>query len=364
MDATGRRRCATSVAHRGIVVLHASHPDPMFKLPSAPRLSAARTVVYRSLMPTPQYPWPLLGERLGTRVWVKHENHGPVGAFKVRGGLVYVDALQRAEAAEGRPPVRGLISATRGNHGQSLALAAREAGLSATIVVPVGNSREKNAAMRALGAELIEAGEDFQASREIAARLGEERGLHMVPAFHPDLVAGVASYWLEFFEAVPDLQRVYVPIGMGSGAVAAVAARGALRRRFDIVGVVSAGAPAFSLSVAAGRPVEAPVSTRLADGLACRLPEADVVNLLGSALVDVIQVTDEEIAAAMRHLFMDTHNVAEGAGAAALAAATRERALLAGRVVGLPLTGGNVDHDLFAQVLQGEAGGFTTPSAP
>ena len=279
-------------------------------------------------------------------------NHGPVGAFKVRGGLVYVDALQQAQAAAGQPAQRGLISATRGNHGQSLALAAREAGLAATIVVPEGNSREKNAAMEALGAELIVAGEDFQAAREHASALAESRGLHMVPAFHPDLISGVASYWLEFFEAVPDLQRVYVPIGMGSGAVAAVAARGALRRRFDIVGVVSAGAPAFAHSLAAGRPVEAPVTTRLADGLACRLPDADAVNLLGSALADVIAVTDEEIASAMRQLFIDTHNVAEGAGAAALAAATRERAQLAGRVVGIPLTGGNVDHEVFAEVLR------------
>ena len=323
----------------------------MFKLPTASRLSAARTVVYRTLMPTPQYAWPLLGQRLGARVWVKHENHGPVGAFKVRGGLVYVDALQRSAAAEGRPLPQGLISATRGNHGQSIALAAREAGLSATIVVPHGNSREKNAAMKALGATLIEAGEDFQAAREEATRLAAERDLHMVPSFHQDLVAGVASYWLEFFEAVPDLQRVYVPIGMGSGAVAAVAARGALRRRFEIIGVVSSGAPAFARSLAAGHPISAPVTTRLADGLACRLPDADAVNVLGSALSAVVEVSDEEIAAAMRDLYIDTHNVAEGAGAAALAAASRDRVANAGRVIGLPLTGGNVDHDVFAQIL-------------
>ncbi len=333
----------------------------MLRLPSASRLAIARSHVYRSLAPTPQYAWPLLARRLGTEAWVKHENHTPIGAFKLRGGLVYFDSLMQghlgsSNSGGGRPA--GVITATRGNHGQSVAFAAREAGLPATIVVPHGNSREKNAAMRALGAKLIEHGDDFQAAREHAAAVADAQGLHMVPSYHPDLVAGVASCWLEFFESVPGLQRVYVPIGMGSGAVAAVAARGALRRRFDIIGVVSAQAPAFALSVSSGKPVEAPVTTTLADGLACRKPDPDVVQILGSALADVVQVDDEEIAAAMKMLYIDTHNVAEGAGAAALAAAIRQRDRIAGQVVGLTLSGGNVDHDLFARVL------LDTPAEP
>ncbi|MFT3803365.1 MAG: threonine dehydratase [Burkholderiaceae bacterium] len=321
----------------------------MLRLPTASRLATARSLVYRSVAPTLQYAWPQLCRRLGATAWVKHENHTPTGAFKLRGGLVYFDALAQGRLGAGRPD--GVITATRGNHGQSVAFAARESGIRATIVVPHGNSREKNAAMRALGAQLIEHGEDFQAAREHATALAAERNLHMVPSFHPELVAGVASYWLEFFESVPDLQRVYVPIGMGSGAAAAVAARGALRRRFDIIGVVSAQAPAFALSVSAGKVVEAPVTTRLADGLACRTPDPDVVQILGSALADLVQVDDGEIAAAMKMLFIDTHNAAEGAGAAALAAALRHRDRIAGQVIGLTLTGGNVDHDVYARVL-------------
>lgn len=320
----------------------------MIRLPSASRLANARSLVYQSVSPTPQYAWPLLARRTGARVWVKHENHTNTGAFKLRGGLVYFDALKRGALG---PTPQGVITATRGNHGQSVGFAAREHGLPATVVVPYDNSREKNAAMRGLGVNLIEYGDDFQAAREHATHLAAERGLHMVPAFHPELVSGVASYWLEFFEAVPDLQRVYVPIGMGSGAVAAVAARGALRRRFDIVGVTSTQAPAFAQSLAAGKRMAAPVTTVLADGLACRIPEEDVLAILGSALSEVIQVSDDEIARAMKILFVDTHNVAEGAGAAALAAALQEGDRIRDTVVGLSLSGGNVDHDLFAQVL-------------
>lgn len=317
--------------------------DPL--IPSREALEAARRIVHRVMPPTPQYRWPLLHERLGTDVWLKHENHTPTGAFKVRGGLVYFEHL----AARGRP--NGVISATRGNHGQSVAFAARAHGIPATIVVPHHNSREKNAAMRAFGAELIEHGDDFQAAREHAERLAVERGLLMVPSYAPDLVAGVATYWLELFEAAPELRRVYVPIGLGSGITAAVAARRALGRTLDIVAVVSSGAPAFARSIAAGRVIEAEVTTVIADGMACRIPETAALQVLAGQLADVVEVSDEEVAAAMKWLYLDTHNVAEGAGAAALAAAWQQRGRLRGQPVGLALTGGNVDHDVFARVL-------------
>ena len=309
-------------------------------------LQEARRIVYRSMPPTPQYPWPLLQRRLGTQAWLKHENHTPTGAFKVRGGLVYFDGLRSRGEALG-----GVISATRGNHGQSVGFAARALGVPATIVVPFGNSREKNAAMRALGVELVEHGDDFQAAREHAARLASERDLHMVPSFHDDLIRGVASYWLELFEAVPDLDFVYVPIGLGSGASAAIAARDALGLRTEVVGVVSTGAPAYARSLALGRAVEAPVTTVIADGMACRTPEPRALEILGGGLARLVEVDDAQVAEAMRAIFVDTHNVAEGAGAAALAAALLERDRLAGLKVGLSLSGANVDHDVYADLL-------------
>ena len=309
------------------------------------RLESARQIVRAAMPPTPQQRWPLLDRRLGAEVWVKHENHTPVGAFKLRGGLVYFEGLRRRE-----PGCRAVMSATRGNHGQSVAFAARRAGLRATIVVPHGNSLEKNAAMSALGAELIEHGEDFQAAREHAIGLAAARGAHMVPSFHDDLVHGVASYWLEFFEAVqPDV--VFVPIGLGSGICACAAARAHTGVRSRIVGVVSAHATAYLQSFRARGPVESPVSTLLADGMACRVPEPAALETILREVDDVIAVSDAEVGAAMRALFADTHNVAEGAGAAALAGALQQRERWAGRCVGLALTGGNVDSALFAQVL-------------
>jgi threonine dehydratase len=300
--------------------------------------------------PTPQYAWPLLARRLGAEVWVKHENHTPTGAFKVRGGLVYLDGLVRRE-----PGCPGIVSATRGNHGQSLAFAARRYGVPVTIVVPRGNSREKNAAMRAFGAELVEHGEDFQDASEHAARLAGERGLHRVPSFHRDLVRGVATYWLELFRAVPDLDVAFVPIGLGSGLCGALAAREALGARVRIVGVVSAHARAYALSIVAGRPVDAPVATRIADGMACRVADPTALSLMLGRVDEVVEVDDAEVERAMKALYVDTHNVAEGAGAASLAAATRlarERpAQVRGRRVGITLCGGNVDHDAFARVL-------------
>ena len=315
-------------------------------LPTLAQLESAAAVVYQALAPTPQYPWPLLREALGSELWVKHENHTPTGAFKVRGGLAYFDDL-----AQGRDRPRGVISATRGNHGQSVGFAARRYGIPATIVAPVGNSREKNAAMRALGVELVEHGEDFQASREHAMRLASERGLLMVPSFHPVLVRGVASYSLELLRAVPDLDVVYVPIGLGSGICGMIAAREALGRRTEVVGVVSAQAPAYALSFAQRRAIDHPVTTRIADGMACRTPEAEALELLWRHMARVVQVSDDEVESAMRLMFSATHNTAEGAGAAGLAAALQERGQLAGRKVAMVLSGANVDQDVFARVL-------------
>ncbi|WHZ09568.1 MAG: pyridoxal-phosphate dependent enzyme family protein [Burkholderiaceae bacterium] len=315
-------------------------------LPTLPDIEAAAQLVYREFQPTPQYRWPLLCERLGAECWLKHENHTPVGAFKIRGGLTYFDQLAKADALP-----REVISATRGNHGQSIAWAARRHGVACTIVVPHGNSVEKNAAMRALGALLIEHGDDFQQAREHADRLASERGALMVPSFHADLLRGVATCWWEFLRAVPQMDVAYVPIGLGSGACSAIAARRALRASVRIVGVVSSLAPTYAESLAAGRVVEVPASTVLADGMACRVAERSALDILAGELDHVVRVDDDEVAAAMRAIYTDTHNVAEGAGAAALAAALQERAQLAGRCVGLALTGGNVDAAVFARVL-------------
>ena len=320
-------------------------------LPSLQDIEAAAQVVYRAFQATPQYRWDLLSQRLGTDCWVKHENHTPVGAFKIRGGLTYFDMLRQ----EGRMP-REVISATRGNHGQSIAWAARLHGVACTIVVPVGNSVEKNAAMRALGARLVEHGADFQDSREHALQLARERDAHMVPSFDIGLVRGVSTYWWEFLRAVPALDVVYVPIGLGSGACAAIAAKLALRHRARIVGVVSAHATTYADSLAAGRVVPAPVSTQLADGMACRIAEQDALDILAPHIDHIVAVTDEEIGAAMRALYHDTHNVAEGAGAAAFAAAMQERDALEGQTVGTTLCGSNVDSGVFARVLLGGAG--------
>ena len=315
-------------------------------LPSLADIEAAATVVYRDFPPTPQYRWGLLSERLGTECWLKHENHTPVGAFKIRGGLTYFDQLAR------RGPLPSeVISATRGNHGQSMGWAARRHGVACTIVVPRGNSLEKNAAMRALGVTLVEHGDDFQEAREHALHLAQERGAHMVPSFHPDLLRGVATYWWEFLRAVPQLDVVYVPIGQGSGACSALAAKRALGHGVRIVGVVSRHATTYADSIAAGRVIEAPVTTQLADGMACRVADQAALDILIPHLDHVVQVSDAEVAAAMRALFTDTHNVAEGAGAAALAAALQERESLRGLCVGLALTGGNVDAPVFSEVL-------------
>ncbi|UGQ44678.1 threonine dehydratase [Massilia endophytica] len=318
-------------------------------LPDAAALASAADIVYQFVPPTPQYSWPQINAALGTEAWVKHENHTPLGSFKARGGVVYVRRLLQRE-----PELKGLIAATRGNHGQSVAFAAREHGLKATIVVPHGNSAEKNAAMRSLGAQLIEHGEDFQASREYAQVLAVRDGLHIVPSYHEDIVAGVGSSWMELFRAQPDLDTVFVPIGQGSGFCGAIAARQALGLRTRVIGVVSALAPAYQLSFQARRSVEAPVSTMIADGMACRVADSGSLACVLEFADDVVTVSDESVAAAMRLYFSATHNVAEGAGAAALAAALqlKDDSRVRGCRIGLPLTGGNVDASLFRTVLE------------
>jgi len=318
------------------------------KLPSLSEIESAAALVYQHMPPTPQYNWPLLDGAVGTEVWVKHENHTRVGAFKIRGGIVYFDQLKRE-----RPELRGVVAATRGNHGQSVGFAARMVGLPAKIIVPHGNSREKNAAMQALGVELIEHGDDFQAAYEFAAALAAERGLAMVPAYNAPIVRGVATYCLEFLRGSPELDTVYVPVGMGSGVCAMVAARDALGLKTKVVGVVSTGAPAYRLSFEAGRKIEHPVTAVLADGMACRVPLQEPLEVMIAGVERMVSVSDEEVAAAMRMLFTCTHNVAEGAGGASLAALLQEQEAMRGKRVGVTLTGGNVDADVFARVLEG-----------
>jgi threonine dehydratase len=334
---------------------------PSLDMTTLHELDAAAAVVYTGMRPTTEQRWPLLDARCGTAVWVKHENQTPVGAFKVRGGLVYFDALRRTQ-----PEVTGVVAATRGNHGQSVAFAARWYGISATVVVPHGNSPDKNRAMRALGAELIEGGHDFQASFEMAAEIAAARGWHLMPSFHPLLVRGVASYALELLRAAPDLHTLYVPIGLGSGICGAIAAREALRGApaaatqgpsaghdggLTIVGVVCAGAPAYAHSFELGRPVSHAVSTRIADGMACRTPVPEAFAAIRAGADRVVVVSDDEIEEAMRVVFADTHNVVEGAGAAGLAALLQEREQLRGRPAGIVLSGGNVDAEPFVRIL-------------
>ncbi|NIE74285.1 threonine dehydratase [Pantoea sp. Tr-811] len=309
-------------------------------------LREAASFVHQHVPPTPQREWPLLAEQVGCKLWVKHENHAPTGAFKVRGGLVYVRSL----LAKGKPP-RGLVTATRGNHGQSMALAASQAGVPLVIVVPEGNSKEKNAAMRALGAKLVEHGVDFDVAREEAARLADELGYDMVPSFHPELVRGVATYALELFESVDDLDCVYVPIGMGSGICGLIQARNLLGLRTEIVGVVSSAADAYAQSFEQGRIITTATADTFADGMACRVPHPDAFALVREHAARIVRVTDAEVAAAMRLYHETTHNTAEGAGAAALAALLQERERQAGKRVAVVLSGANVDRERYAQVL-------------
>jgi len=317
---------------------------------SLAELEAAHEIVGRAVPATPAHAWPLLAERLGTEVVVKHENHTPTGGFKVRGGLIYLDRLKRAQ-----PQTKGLISATTGNHGQSIAFAGRRHGVPVTIYVPHGNSVEKNRAMRAFGADLVEHGNDFQSAREEAVRRAEREGLHMVRSFHPHLVLGVATYALELFRQAGDLDILYVPIGQGSGISGCITVRDLLGLRCEIVGVQSSLAPSYALSFAARTVVNTNSSNTLADGVATRNPDADALDIILKGASRIVQVSDEEIAAAIRALWTDTHNLAEGAGAAPLAAALQEKDRLRGKRVGLVLSGGNIDFDLFRRWVMADA---------
>ena len=308
----------------------------------------AAAIVQTAMPPTAQYAWPLLAKRTGCEVWVKHENHTPTGAFKVRGGLVYMDRVKREQ-----PGLKGVISATRGNHGQSIALAAGKVGIPATIVVPHGNSVEKNAAMKAFGAELVEAGHDFDAAKEAALRLAEERGLAMVPSFHRDLVRGVATYALELFRAAPALDTVYVLLGLGSGICGSIAVRDALGLPTKVVGVVSTEAAAYALSFAAGKVVATNSADTMADGMAVRGPDAEALDIILKGADRIVQVSDAEIGDAMRAYYEDAHQLTEGAGAAALAALLQERERMKGKRVGLVLSGGNIDRPVYLRVLGG-----------
>lgn len=317
-------------------------------LPTLDQIHEAQSLVYQSMPATPQYSWPLINQRLGTEAWIKHENHTPVGAFKLRGALVYATWLKQT-----LPGLKGVVAATRGNFGQGVAMAARLLGLKAVIVVPHGNSGEKNRATEAQGAELVEHGQDFQESLEYASVIARERGYAKVESFHERLVWGTATYALELLQAAPKLDVVYVPIGMGSSICGMVAARNALNLSTEIVGVTSAACAATALSFKERRLVESPADSEIADGLACRRPNQDALDIIWAQVARIVEVTDAEIAEAMCIYYEDTHNVAEGAGAASLAAALKEKASLAGKRAGIILTGGNVDSDLFVAALNG-----------
>jgi threonine dehydratase len=318
-------------------------------LPTLDQIHEAQNIVNRFMPPTPQYSWPLINQRLGAEVWIKHENHSPVGAFKLRGALVYGTWLKQTQ-----PDLAGVVAATRGNFGQGVAMAARVLGMKAVIVVPHGNSVEQNRGIRAQSAELFEHGHDFQESLEFARTLAGKRGYLMIESFHERLVWGTATYALELFQAAPRLDVVYVPIGLGSSICGVVAARNALNLATEIVGVGSDACRAAAISFKERKLVEAPADSLIADGLACRRPNQDALEVIWSQVAHIVEVSDSEIAEAMRIYFDDTHNVAEGAGAASLAAALKERSILSGKRAGIILTGGNVDRELLIAALSGE----------
>jgi threonine dehydratase len=321
-------------------------PKPLFPLTE---LEAAAELVHRTVPPTPQYAWPRLANRTGCEVWVKHENHTPTCAFKVRGGIVYMDNLKRSRAKG-----TGVISATRGNHGQSIAFSASQAGIPVTIYVPHGNSADQNAAMRAFGATVVEFGRDFDEALAECHRVAREQDLHFIPPFNRDQVKGVATYALELFRSVVDLDAVYVPIGMGSGICGLITARDLLGLRTEIVGVVARNAPAMALSFAAGKPVPTNSAQTFADGMATRDPRQEAVAIIKRGAARVLQLSEDDIAEAVRAYFQDTHNVAEGAGAAPLAGLMQERVRMIGKRVAVILSGGNIDASAYRLILAGE----------
>ncbi len=314
-------------------------------------LEQAAEVVHATFGPTPQYHWPLLSARSGCETWVKHENHTPTGAFKIRGGLVYM--AERAAAGM----TGGVIAASTGNHGQSIAVAATRYGIRPVIVVPEGNSPEKNALMKAQGAELVVHGWDFQAAYEHARDLAAAEDLFMMPSFDETLVKGVGTYGLELFRQVPDLDAVYVPIGLGSGICGVISARDATGSKAEVIGVVAEGAPTYKLSFDAGECVSSNRCDTFAAGVACRVPVQEAVETICKGAARIVVVTDDEIKAAMRAYFSDTHNVAEGAGAAPLAALLQEKDRMRGLKAAAILTGANADRDQFAEIMNETGGG-------
>lgn len=325
-------------------------------LPTLDQIHEAQNLVYRYMPATPQYTWPLINQRVGTEVWIKHENHTPVGAFKLRGALVYATWLKQTQ-----PDLAGVVAATRGNFGQGVAMAARLLGLKSVIVVPRGNSVEKNRAMIAQGAELLQHGEDFQESLEFARKFAAERGFAIVESFHERLVWGTATYALELFQAAPPLDVIYVPIGLGSSISGVAAARNALKLQTEIVGVVSAACPAYALSFKARKLVEAPAHTLISDGQACRTPSLQSLEVIWDNVARMVEVSDEEIAEAMAVYYADTHNLVEGAGAASLAAALKEKSALHGKRIAVVITGGNVDRETYIAILTGTFKGAKQP---
>lgn len=313
---------------------------------SLAELEAASALVHRMVPPTPQYRWPLLSRRLGAEVWVKHENHTAIGAFKVRGGVVYLDDLRRSQ-----PQLRGVVTATTGNHGQSVAFSASALGIAATIVVPKGNNPAKNQAVRGFGAKLVEVGHDFQAAYEHASVLAEQENLHFVRSFHPLLVRGVASYALELFRAVAAIDVVYVPVGLGSGICGIIAARDALGLTTDVIGVVAEEAPTYARSFAAGRPVPTNRADTLAEGIAVRVPDEEALAIILKGAARIVTVSEAEIRQAARAMFSDTRNLAEGAASAPLAAALKERVRVTGKRVALIQSGGNIERGLLPELL-------------
>jgi threonine dehydratase len=317
-------------------------------LPTLDQIREAQSLVYRYMPATPQYSWPLINQRLGAEAWIKHENHTPVGAFKLRGALVYATWLKKTQ-----PDLKGVVAATRGNFGQGVATAARLLGLKAIIVVPHGNSVEQNRAIAAQGPELVEHGQDFQESLEYARNLARERGYAMIESFHERLVWGTATYALELFQTAPKLDRVYVPIGLGSSICGVVAARNALNLSTEIIGVTATASAAAALSFKQRKLVESPANSKIADGLACRRPNQDALDIIWAQVARIVEVSDADIAEAMCVYYQDTHNIAEGAGSASLAAALKEKSMLSGKRIGIILTGGNVDREAFIAALDG-----------
>lgn len=318
----------------------------MEPLPDLTSIESAKALIRPHIRETPTYRWPLLEAGLGLELRVKHENHTPVGAFKIRGGLVYLDELLRID-----PQVPGIIAATTGNHGQSIAYAARERGLRAVIVVPHENNPEKNAAMRALGAELVEHGREFQEALEFSRELAAKEGLHPVPSFHPWLVRGVATYGLELFRSVPDLDAVFVPIGLGSGFCGVAAAREALGLKTRLIGVVSEHAPAYALSFRQGEFIEQSSTTRVAEGVACKTPNRDALDYIRHYAHDIVTVNDDEALAGMGDLIRHTHNLAEGSGALAWAALKKHHRDWQGQRVAVILSGGNASTALMREAM-------------